>query len=123
MPPARFALAGREGRELGAQIGVEHIEIADTTELGPEPLELPTQAVDPTRIEELATCSEDGPGSADRHSHLVDVLGTASAAGAGLVGVNGVDLLLHRRENVIEGGIGRHALYSSDARILFPLVT
>jgi len=90
-------------------MSVEHIEIADTTEPGPEPFELPTQAVDPTRIEERATGSEDGPGSADRHSHLVDVLGIASAAGACLVGVNGVDLPLHRRDNVIEGGIGRHA--------------
>ncbi len=63
-------------------MSVEHIEIADTTEPGPEPFELPTQAVDPTRIEERATGSEDGPGSADRHSHLVDVLGIASGAGA-----------------------------------------
>ena len=33
----------------------------------------------------------------------------AAGAGACLVGVNGVDLPFHRRENVIESGIGRHS--------------
>jgi len=88
---------------------VEHVEIADTAEHGPEPFELPAQAVDPPRIEERATCAEDGPESTDRHPHLVDVLGIASGAGACLVGVDGVDLPFQRRENVSEGGIGRHS--------------
>src|SRR4029077_18283896 len=105
--PTRSALGGRQGLELGSQTGVEHVEVADTTEHGPEPFELPAQAVDPSRIEERATCAEDGPESTDRHAHLVDVLGIASGAGAGLVGVNGVDLPFHRRENVIEGVRGQ----------------
>lgn len=113
----RSAAGSREGLDLGSQVGVEHIEIADPAEGGPEPFELPAQAVDPLRNEKRTTRAEDGPESANRHAHLVDVLGISSGAGAGLVGVNGVALRLQRRENVIEVGAGRHSGYAFESLV------
>jgi hypothetical protein len=102
------AAARGPAAELGSQLRAQHVQVANLPERDPEPLQLPTEALDPIVVEERAARPQDGAEPAYRHAHPVDGLGIAGAMPIRPVGADGVGLRSHRRHDVIEAGVARH---------------